>query len=359
MSRPPFCIAQEPGRLLDVQIINPLSFPGWDDQILKFEEASIFHSSSWARLLSDSYRFKPRYVISHDKGELRAVIPMMEVRNLQGEKKGVSLPFSDYCFPLFTDEAAFERAFDFALDSARINKWKSLTLCGNAPFRKEIPPSTFYYRHVLRLGTDEKKQFGLFRENTKRNITKAIKENINVSFETSWEAVNEFYRLNCLTRKRHGLPPQPILFFKNLHKSVITQGKGSVAIGRLQGRPITASVFLHYGNKVFYKYGASNEQFNDTRGNYLVMWEAIRRYGDQGFETLCLGKTEVQHKGLLQYKTGWRAEQLIINNYSYDMRQGAFVVLNPRISGIFHNIFRRLPIPILRMIGSLSYKYMG
>ena len=37
----------------------------------------------------------------------------------------------------------------------------------------------------------------------------------------SFESIKDFYRLNCLTRRMHGLPPQPFSFFKKIHEHII------------------------------------------------------------------------------------------------------------------------------------------
>ena len=45
------------------------------------------------------------------------------------------------------------------------------------------------------------------------NIKKALKEGVEVQLHNSFESVKSFFKLNCMTRKRHGLPPQPFKFF--------------------------------------------------------------------------------------------------------------------------------------------------
>jgi lipid II:glycine glycyltransferase (peptidoglycan interpeptide bridge formation enzyme) len=118
-------------------------------------------------------------------------------------------------------------------------------------------------------------------------------------------------------------------------------------------------VFLEFGRKALYKYGAADERYGQTRANTLVMWEAIRRYNSAGYESLCFGKTEKHHSGLLQFKMGWGARQFEVNGYHYDLRRRAFLRGGPRELGCFSAIFRRLPLPILRMIGFLGYRFMG
>jgi hypothetical protein len=343
----------------DLRIVDPLSFEGWDYSILEFKEYSFFHSSYWARLLSDAYRFKPVYCTAFENGRIAAVIPLMEVRDIVGKKKGVSLPFSDFCQPLFHDKAVFKRVFEFAVETARQNKWHSIVIRGDAPFEQDVPKADFYYRHVLQLKRDEQTLFKTFRDTTQRNIKKAFKSNLRITFESTHKAVQEFCRLNCLSRKSHGLPPQPYYFFDHLFRQIIEKGHGEVALARYKDVIVSASVFLHFGNTVSYKYGASDARKSDTRAPYLVMWEAISRYNAGPYDTFCFGRTEPAHKGLLQFKTGWGTEQQSINNYAYNIKNRSFLRAPLKTSGIHITVFRFMPMPVLKIIGFFLYRYMG
>ena len=46
---------------------------------------------------------------------------------------------------------------------------------------------------------------------------------MTVEILQSVEAVRIFYSLQCQTRKKHGLPPQPFKFFLNIHKHILSQ----------------------------------------------------------------------------------------------------------------------------------------
>ena len=64
-------------------------------------------------------------------------------------------------------------------------------------------------------------------------------------------------------------------FFHNIHEQLIKNGLGFVALARSASRPVAATVFLRLGEKALYKYAASDERYQDLRGNDLVMWEGI------------------------------------------------------------------------------------
>ena len=89
------------------------------------------------------------------------------------------------------------------------------------------------------------------------------------------------------------------------------------------------------------------------------MWEAIKWYCENGYESFCFGRTKPENKGLMQFKSGWGAEQNILPYYKYDLRREAFVEDNPKLTGIHNKIFGKMPIPLLRLAGQLLYPHMA
>ena len=79
----------------------------------------------------------------------------------------------------------------------------------------------------------------------------------------SAQSIKEFYRMNCLTRRRHGLPPQPVSFFENIHNYIIKQNMGIVVLASYRKKVISGAIYFHFGKKAFYKYGASNLNYQN------------------------------------------------------------------------------------------------
>jgi len=303
---------------MHLQIINPLEYPGWDDLLLTNDQSTFFYTSAWARVLHESYKYKPIYFTSIDNGKLSALIPVMEVKSFITGKRGVSLPFTDYC----------------------------------------QTPSVSYFGHTVDLTSDEKKMLGKFRSSTKRNIKKAIKEGVKVEICHSLESVREFYRLNCITRKNHGLPPQPYIFFKKVHEHIISKKKGLVVLASNLRKTIAGAVFFHFGEKAIFKYGASDSNCHHLRPNNVVMWEAVKYFSGNGFTSISFGRTEPENEGLLQFKRGWGVKEESINYYKYDLMKDSFVAEKPQIKSSY-GYFRIMPSPILRFTGNILYRHVG
>jgi len=216
-----------------------------------------------------------------------------------------------------------------------------------------------YIGHTLDLTKGEKALYSGLRDSTRRNIKKAEKEKVEVRVEKTREAMGKFCRLNRLTRREHGLPPQPYHFFEQVHRDIISKDSGFIALAYLQGKAIAGNVYFHFGDQGIYKYGASYRTYQELRANNLVMWQAIKWFTGRDFKSFCLGRTELENEGLRQFKGGWGPEEHQIQYFKYDLRQGAFVPGRQKGEPFYIGIFRHVPGPVLNLIGSLLYKHIG
>ncbi len=346
---------------MSIQIINPLNNPDWDSLVLTNANYSFFHSSSWASVLSRSYGYEPLYFCQTDDDGISAFIPVMEVDSRLTGKRGVSLPFTDYCSPLASSQDVFQEIIDYLINYGKKAKWKYFELReGGEFFQESIVPFVSYATHTLDLSSNNEKEIlSGFRSSNKRNIKKAGKQGVDVKIFNSLESVNEFYQLNCITRKDHGLPPQPYKFFKKVYEHIISMDKGFIALASYKEKYIAGAVYIYIGEKCIYKYGASDRKYQNLRANNLVMWEAIRYCIQKQMKSFCFGRTETENKGLMQFKHGWGTIEQTIKYYRYDFKKECFVEKIKGSSGIEERIFNKMPIFLLRIIGSLLYKHVG
>ena len=342
-----------------LQIIDPTQYDGWDDLILSYPDYSFFHSSAWARVLSESYGYTPKYFVLINKCELLALIPVMEVNSFLTGRRGVSLPFTDYCDPLIDGSNQFHDLFDHIIQYGKKCGWKYLELRSFKNLSPFASPSLTYISHTLDLSRNEEQIFSRLRDSTKRNIKKAAKEGVGVEISQSLDSVQEFYRLNCITRKDHGLPPQPYYFFKKVYEHILANNFGFIVLASFDGKAIAGTVYFHFEEKAVYKYGASDKSFQHLRANNLVMWEAIRECIRRGCTILSLGRTDLGHEGLLQFKRGWGAKESALHYYKFDLRINAFVRSRPRVSSVHNQFFRRLPPSLSRWVGVALYRHFA
>jgi CelD/BcsL family acetyltransferase involved in cellulose biosynthesis len=343
---------------LKVELINPVEHPHWDDLLLTSDQTTFFHSSAWAQVLSESYGYIPRYFTAIENGKLIGLLPVMEIKSFLTGRRGVSLPFTDSCDPLAGDQDSFEALLNEAAEYGRQAKWKYIEIRGGSSFLANQPASAEHFVHCLDLNADEAEVSSHFKSNIRRNIRKAEKEGVAVTLERSWDSVNAFYKLHCVTRRHHGLPPQPRSFFRKIYEHIIAAGKGFVALARYKNQWVAGAVYLLYRDHAIYKYGASDRGFLYLRPNNLVMWEAIRWCCHNSLRSLGFGRTDSENEGLRRFKRGWGAKEGKFIYHKLDLSSSRFV--NDKAGRkTSYAAFKSLPHPMLRLAGHLLYRHVG
>ena len=343
---------------MNIEINNPIEYPGWDALLETSDQTTFFQTAAWARGLSESYGYAPHYFTVTDGGRLSGLLAMMAIKSCLTGKRGVSLPFSDECNPVAKDQKTFELLLNESIAYGRRSGWKYIEIRGGTNFLPNSVAVATHYVHTLELGPDETGVSRRFKSNIRRNIHKAEKEGVTVAIDRSRDAVAAFYKLHCGTRRHHSLPPQPWSFFEKIYEHIIAAGKGFVALAGYQNRWIAGAVYALYRDQAIYKYGASDRRSQHLRPNNLVMWEAIRWCCRHAVRSFSFGRTEPENEGLLQFKRGWGASEGTLAYYRYDLRGDRFVGDTTQ-SNKLNGLFRRMPLPLLRMAGNLLYRHMG
>ena len=313
---------------------------------------TIFHSEEWMGVLEETYGFQRMCVRSARGGR----IALMEASNLLG-KRGVSLPFTDHCAPLASSREEFNQLWGQALESGRTRGWKHVELRGGKEWLPDAPPSLRFYSHVLDLSGGEDAIFARFDGSVRQAIRKAQKLGVTTEKRDDLEGIRTYYELHCGTRKKHGLPPQPLAFFLNIAKRILSNGLGVLVLARIDRIAVAGAIFF-CGRQGIYKFGASDEGRQQARGNNLAMWEGIRWLAEHGSDAMDFGRTSMENEGLRRFKAGWGAREGTLEYVKYDLRRTCFGVDKDRASGWHNQIFRRMPIALLRAAGAVLYRQM-
>ncbi len=359
----------------DFSVVDPTLEPTWDRALLHHPGATIFHSAGWAEVLKKTYGFRAHYVACKRGGALVGLLALMEARGLLGQRRGIALPFTDSC-PLLMppeeptpplSEACVEvpapastvgsRLLQGARQIADQRRWHQIEFRPSARPIPESSASVRFLSHELPLLGSDLDQRNQCLPATRRTLRQAQAGTLRVTVGTDVSLVRAYYGLHCQTRRRQGGPPQPYPFFLGLQQCLLGRDLGFVVLATESGSPVAGAVFLRFGQRAVYKFGASIEARRHLRPNQLVMWSGIRHAASLGCTTLDLGRTSVGNDGLRQFKRGWGAAESHLAYHCFDLDDRREVVLNDRTHGWQTHWFRRLPVWIGRMIGTIGYRF--
>lgn len=311
-----------------------------------------FQNPEWARLLADCYGF-PGFALAleGEGGRIAAGLPVIETRNPFGRRRWSALPFTDFSPPL--GDGGLPEALEEERRRAGIQRLE---------IRHELVAPGAQTRevavlHTLELDAPADELFARFHKSqVQRNVKRAEKDGVTVRRgELREDLTDVFYALHLRTRRRQGVPVQPRRFFGLLWERLLEPGLGFVSIAEAEGTPVAAAVFLRWRSAATYKFGASDPAFLRLRPNHLIFWDAIRSLAADGVRTLDFGRTDLDNRGLREFKSGWGAVETPLV-YSYLGEVAGEPGRGPAEKGLAA-LIRRSPLWVCRGAGELLYKY--
>jgi len=330
--------------------LDPLTDARWADFVERHPQSSVFHTAAWLSALQRTYKFQPLVITSSSPGEALANgIPFCLVRSVLTGNRLVSLPFSDHCSPL-ASAGELPALLDAARESVAGDRLKYAEL---RPLEAIQPPgfvrSQRFAFQVLDLRPPLDAVTKRFhRDCVRRKIRRAEREGLTVSAGSSEALLDDFYALQVITRKRHGLPPQPRSWFRNLLDAM--GEKAALRVAYASGRAVAAILTLRHRSTEVYKYGCSRAEDNNLGGMQLLLWRAIEDAKGAGMTEMDMGRSDLQDEGVIQFKDRWGAERRDIDYYRYP------VAAADRPSA---TLFGKLPKSVLIAAGKLLYRHMG
>jgi len=344
---------------LEYKIVDPLEYDKWDEIVLNFNNCTFFHTSAWIKVLKDTYNFTPKSFIFHHGESVKGIVPVLEVNSLFTGKRGVSLPFSDHCDLLLTDDLDLRTTIQNIIQFGEQQKWDYVEFRSLEKAISAEDYSNYYSGHLLDLSRNIDDIYSGMRNSNKRNIKKAVKENVQIEFSNTMESMEEYFRLHCITRKRQGVPPQSFEFFLNIFMDIISSGKGNIVLGLLDKKIIAGAIFFHFAEKVIYKFGASDYKFQNTRANNLLFWEVIKLYSKNGYKSLDFGRTDPDQDGLRKFKLGWGTTEKKITYFKYSIKNRSIINNSQNNGKLQARVLNLMPGGMLKLIGEKLYRHMG
>ena len=327
--------------------IDPLTDPRWAEFIDHHPSSSIFHTREWLRALQQTYGYESLVLTTTPPGsDLVDGIPFCRVRSIFTGTRLVSLPFSDHCEPLSAPDELL-RALPEICARQKLKYVELRPL--NKPSSSGLIATQRCLFHKLDLRPDLNEIQRRFHVDcVRRKIRRAERERLATDAGRSESLLDDFYGLQVITRKRHGLPPQPRQWFRNLLAAM--GEKATIRVARANGRPVAAILMLQHKRTAVYKYGCSNPADNNLGGTQLLLSKAIEEAKNLGMESMDLGRCDLKDESLAVFKERWGATR-------QEIAYLRFPALPQRKAPTA--LLAKLPTPLLIAAGRLLYRHIA
>jgi lipid II:glycine glycyltransferase (peptidoglycan interpeptide bridge formation enzyme) len=190
----------------------------------------------------------------------------------------------------------------------------------------------------------------------RRKIVRASREGLIYDDGTSEELLLKFYRLVVRTRRRKGIPPQPLSWFRNLIACI--GDKAKLRLASHEGKPVAGILTICHKSTMTYKYACSEPEFHKMGPMQILIWRAIQEAKETGLAEFEMGRTDWRNEGLLTFKDRWgctRATLVYLRNPA--RRRTNFTEL---VGGrIAKRVIASLPESILPDVGRFLYRHFA
>lgn len=343
--------------------IDPRLTTEWQTFVESHPDATVFHTTDWCHVLAETYGYRPSYIVFRNEVlDIEGGVPLMLVDSWLTSKRLVGLPFSDLCTPLLPASRDPDEVMrTVAVESARSGV-SSLELRGRPAADMRLcgyTNGTSFYQHIIELRPDADLEKQVH-NSARRAIRKAEKEGVTVRLSTDAADMRRFYQLMVLTRRKHGLLPQPWRFFQNIQRLMVENGHGHLLLAEYQGRVIAGDFLLGFRGQLTYKFNASDPAFLHLRPNNLLLWRAMHFGIENGYRSLDLGRCDEDNEGLRRFKLLWGAREQSLAYYYYPQNAGGSAILRAKPARAALSVFvKYAPAPALQFAGAALYGNFG
>ena len=184
-------------------------------------------------------------------------------------------------------------------------------------------------RYVFRLNVEGKTEEELlagFHQKWRYNIRLAQRKGVSVRI-CGKEMVPAFSELMLTTGVRDGFVTRQPEYFANMLDNLGEHARLYMAFDP-EGTPIAGTLAIHYGDKVWYLYGASSNEHRNLMPNYLLQWSMIRWAVETGCRVYDFRgvsgdiSEDNPHYGLYRFKQGFHGEFTeFVGEYDYVQNQ--------------------------------------
>lgn len=195
-----------------------------------------------------------------------------------------------------------------------------------------------YIAATIDLEDGYNKIYDAYKHNIRKNIKKAIREDVNIKEIKNIRELKEFYKMAQYTYNLHKtVLPYSYTLYENIFHIMCSKNLAKFHIATKNDIPIAGSIHFFSKEEVFNWLTPSYREYQLYRGNTLLIDQIIKMSCDKGLTTYNLGASPKDSNGLLSFKHSWGADDRMYNyiNYTNDLLK---TILNAK--RIFYNLVR-------------------
>jgi Acetyltransferase (GNAT) domain len=296
---------------------SPPDVGAWNDLASSSPEATVFHTSAWARLWTEEWRDARWEAIVVEEGSRYAGAIGYIVRRKGFFETVDSMPFATYGGPIVRegrpDASAIRRRLLEAYGRRVSRRFVARSqLAWYQGAREELPEhwspdETF--THVLALGSDYERVADGFSPSTRRLVRQSDESGLTIRPAETIEDVKQFYEVATETVRRRGGTPKPFSLYENVFRHLVPIGLARFHLVSHGKESVAGSLHLFHQGVAFSWLPVSRESSWHLRPNNFLVASLLETLCGAGYLEYNFGASPADAIGLIRFKEGWGARR--------------------------------------------------
>lgn len=352
---PRFLEDREPLEIHRLTTNTPQEESAWDRFVRSSPGGTVFHLSTWKRVVEDVFRHTPHYLLAFEGGEIRGVLPLFEIRGLLSGHVLISVPYGVYGGLCAADAAARKALLNEARRLALRNRVRHIELRHRYEPEPGLPTKSLYVSFAKPLDADPDMNFAAILRKQRRFVRKGIKQGLEG--RRGWEPLAEFYEIYAANMQRLGSPPFPRRLFEAIRDHFGREAQ-LLTIWH-EGRMVSGVISFFYEDQVMPYYAGALQEAFALAVNDFMYWELMRGACLAGYRVFDFGRSR-QGSGSYNFKRHWGFEPQPLA-YQYVL-VGSHKIpnvnpSNPRFRPLI-GVWKRLPLPVTKWVGPTLTRWL-
>lgn len=321
----------------------------WNDFVMEHEHATFFHLSEWAEVSKSLYGWDPYYLYVEDGGAIRAVLPLVHVKNRFLDGALVSTPFCVYGGALADDVQTRQALENAASQLARDIGVAHLEVRQSIRPNPDWTTTDLYYTFKKQLLDDIDANLAAVPRKQRAMVRKGASAGLTASFGRNQEA---FYDLFAFGMRNLGTPVYPRQLFTIL--AHIFGDKLDILLVEREGRPLAGVLSFYFRDEVLPYYAGGVPEARRFAAFDFMYWELMRHAVEKGARNFDFGRS-MRDTGSFAFKKNWGFEPRALH-YQYDVIHGHKTPVRDPARPLYKTLtalWRCLPLPLTNTLGPL------
>ncbi len=340
---------------MQIDALTQVNASGWDAFVASHPEATFFHLSGWKTVLEEAFGHPTHYLYAEQEGKIVGVLPLGQIKSRLFGNALISTPFCVYGGALADDASVRSALEQAACDLARDLEVDWLELRNLQPSGSGRPTKELYVTFRKALDPDPKANFKAIPRKQRAMVRKGMEKGLVSVVD---DQLDRFYEVYAESVRNLGTPVFPKRYFKTL-KQVFGEAC-EILVVEHEGQTVAAVMSFYFRDEVLPYYGGGTALARKLYANDFMYWEVMRRALEKGVRVFDYGRSK-KGTGSYRFKTHWGFTPRPLH-YEYELIRSKALPdinpLNPKYR-LFSQAWRRLPLPVSKLIGPWLAKSLG